>query len=779
MPLSRLLNFARDLRYFSPVKLRRRKARHLEGISAPVRVYRDLYGIPHIVAESDRDAYIALGHEMAHDRLWQMDFFRHAFLGRLTEIFGDRPLEWRRNLTLFQGKTLLDLDHFMRIVGLRQAAEASLAVTSDAGVRALSWFCEGVNQYVASLPPLYLPAEYRLLRTTPERWHPIDCVAIGKGMALQQEHGWRVMLGMVALLAGAPGKEALIARLWPSDDGTAIMRVANGDAAQRLRDLLTDGQEFIGFQDGPIGSNAWVVGPRKSDLHTATLCNDMHLPLTAPSLLYQFHLKSPETNVIGTTFPGLPIVLAGHNAEIAWGVTSGKCHASDIVVETLRGDQVRTAGGWKALENRQEQYRIKGKGVVTRAVRRTPHGPLLSDAVDTGASSGLSLKWTGLWPTADLDAFLEIGKASDWESYRAAAAKLGAPTIGTVFADRAGNIGYQLVGCVPRRSAPSSPFPRASDDPAVDWGERIPFDALPRLYNPPQRYIATANNRHVTRDYPYDLGDLFEPSYRWQRICQLLEQKAQLGLDDHKAIQLDTRCLHADPIIDTVLRPLLQRADALSKPARRMLTLILQWNRRYDPESVGATAYRVFYQTWMQQSLAATLPGAPTEKLLEAVRLVRLPLEASDVDTFALAPAALDAAEAWCRKQLGRASKHWTWGRLHTVTHHHGLDAVPGLKQLFSLGPKPAPGDSTTVNMGTFSLSDPYAVTLGPAVRMIINLGNFHDSWWVVNTGVSGHVFSKHYNDQEPVWRHGGYLRMHFSDEAVAAMPRRTYLPRR
>lgn len=726
--LHKLLDLARDMRYFAPVRPFRPKTPKLDGIARPVRVFRDLYGISHIVAESEEDAFLLLGFVMARDRLFQMELFRRAFGGRLSEWLGERPLGDGEGQALFEGKTTIDLDLLMRTIDLEGVAERSLALTSTHSRRLLERFSAGVNQYIDRLGRLKQPLEYTLLRTAPARWRPVDCLLIGKGMAFQQEHAWKVLLGLEIVRSSGGIPDSVADWLWPTSDGTAICRYSaaneappRGEKAARktkpadestgeLATLAAAAGQFIGFGAGPFGSNAWVVAPKKTATGSAHLCNDMHLPLTAPSLMWQFHLRCPTYDVIGATFPGIPLALCGHNREIAWGFTSGKCHASDLIeldpvdsagrtaegkpagrfgrtAERARSDETaapqvashyHSERGPHAFRTRRVEIAVRGrKQPVVRTVRESHLGPVLSDAVALPAPAHRSesderplvFRWTGLEPAADVDAFLDLNRATDWASYNEAAARLVAPTMGGVFADRAGNIGYHLVGRVPLRPEPPARKPIDLARAERDWQRFIPYDELPQLYNPAEGYVGTANNRHVADGYPHHLGDFFEPSYRWQRIVEVLAAKPALDIEDHRRLHADTRSIHALRFIERVLRPLV--AQDLPRRARRILELCLEWDGHYRTNSHGAAAYRVFFDRMMRREFERRLGSASTRVLEEILRIIYLPIPSDSpvpatglgADQVGYLVSLLEETDAELWRRLGRKRGSWTWGR--------------------------------------------------------------------------------------------------------------------
>lgn len=467
------------------------------GLDQEVTIYRDGYGAPHIFAATVHDLFFAQGWAQAQDRLWEMDLSRRAVAGRLSEILGPDYVE---------------ADTFLRTIGFRRAAEASLPLY-PADVAAVGQaFSEGVNAYIAQAKGR-LPIEFSILGYEPEPWTTTDSAAVGKYMAWVL--GGNMSTELFNLAAAGKLGQAKAAELFPvypadgpvitevpylgfgADGGgagtpaggavgtgavaavTDVALVPGGTAAAvgRLLDVIAQARLGIASPEAAgLGSNNWVVAGE----HTATgkplLANDMHLEIKQPSIWYQNHLACPAEgfNVTGVIFPGVPGVIVGYNEHVAWGVTNVGPDVQDLYIEKPNPADPRQFeynGQWEPATVYEEKITVKGQDEpVTREILVTRHGPIINGTLATGqddtaaggaGASGdkpastlppLALRWTALDPTCELEAVLGFDRATDWDDFRQALESFRAPAQNFVFADTEGNIAYRANGLIPVRS---------------------------------------------------------------------------------------------------------------------------------------------------------------------------------------------------------------------------------------------------------------------------------------------------------------------------------------
>jgi penicillin amidase len=455
----------------------------IPGLKESVEVRWDNFAVPHVLARNETDLFMAQGYLHAQERLWQMDFNRRLFSGRLGEIFGERSIPWQETSVHFRGKLTSDLDYFSRLLGIRRAASASLTLLPNEFVDRLTAYSEGVNRYIETYHKR-LSLEFRLLRYEPESWQPEDSLTIVRGFALLLSTSVFTRLVLTAISDKLNGHQAKLKSLYPlyPNDAPCITRSAAEVSLEALR--------FISgtFQDSdwaPLrsGSNNWVIGPRRSSTGKPLLCNDPHLRMTVPSAWYLMHLRSGPNReestfeAWGASVPGSPCIQLGHNRWIAWGVTAAVCDDADLYLEKTHPNAPNCylAGTeWRKMECREERIRIRGGKQISRLLRFTRHGPVISDFTQRPTDEVLSVRWTAHEPGQELLAVYGINRARDWNEFLQSLSYQVAPTLNYVYADTEGNIGYTLAGRVPIRNRYSLlPVPGWSND--FEWQGWVPF----------------------------------------------------------------------------------------------------------------------------------------------------------------------------------------------------------------------------------------------------------------------------------------------------------------
>ncbi|MGH9576769.1 MAG: penicillin acylase family protein, partial [Terriglobales bacterium] len=456
---------------------------------------------PHVSAASLEDLFFAQGYVTAQDRLWQMDMARRYAAGEMAEILG---------------ADLLEHDREQRTLQIRHAAHAAVGVLPWREREFLEAYARGVNALMEAQRS-HLPIEFRILRYEPRPWTVEDSLLVGANMSkMLNYYQVATEIGREKVLAKI-GPE-LTADLYPYSSPrdrppgtlTAGARTERLDAERSMPGAACSaGKESSPFPfaepDLVPGSNNWVV----SGAHTATgkslLSNDMHLPHQVPNIWYEAHLTAGDYDVAGVTLPGVPFVIVGHNRRIAWGFTNLGPDVTDMFVETfnLKGEY-QTPEGWKQPERRREVIKVKDKPDVTLEALITRHGPIVSELVP-GETRKLALQWTLYDPVALDIPFFVINSAQNWEQFRAAFSRFGSPAQNVVYADVEGHIGYQATGRIPIRASGDGSVPVPGQDDSRAWSGYVPYDDLPRVFDPPSGILATANGRIVPDEYKHVL----------------------------------------------------------------------------------------------------------------------------------------------------------------------------------------------------------------------------------------------------------------------------------
>jgi penicillin amidase len=735
------------------------------GLNASVEVIRDPWGVPHIYAANEHDLFLAQGYVHAQDRLWQMDVNRRAASGTLSEVLGSAGL---------------DMDRRQRQFGLRRVAEETWSALDGDSRAILEAYASGVNAFVESHRD-HLPLEYTILRVEAEPWTPVDTLSWVNLMALRTTGYFREEIDRARIVArlGAQDAQQILP---PRDDETPVI-VPDADGGYREEQSIIE-RELAALDDWlrdpkpAWGSNSWVVDGGRTATGNPFLANDTHVDLGMPSIWYENGLHGGRFDSVGFTLPGVPLLLAGHNRRLAWGITTLRVDDQDTYAERIRngGLTYRFVDEWRELEIVAERINVKGQSQPTlEMVVATEHGPI----VETGADGNpLALRWTLYEGNESIRALVGLNLAEDWAEFRAALRHWQVPGLNFVYADVKGNIGYQAAARVPIRGPEhdgSLPVPGWTGE--YEWQGFIPFEELPSAYNPPEGVIVTANNKIAPDDYPYLLSATWSPGYRARRITDLLSGSDRLTAEDMERIQTDTYSLHAEAVLPYLLA--VEPRDELESAA---MELLRAWNLRFDVDSVGASIYEVWYRFMILNTLGDEVGRDPAV----VFTLTSRPQWLVDVITDANSawfddgrtPAvetrdeiihrSLADATAWLATANGRDPQDWAWGQLHTATFVHtpfGQSGIGALEWLFNGGTWPAPGTLRTVNSSWYT--EPFGAVFGTAQRMIVDVGNWDAMLAVNSTGQVAHLFHPNREDQTSLWSNMEYRPAFYRREAV------------
>jgi penicillin amidase len=764
----------------------------VKGLEASAEVIRDQWGVPHIYAENEHDLFFAQGYVHAQDRLWQMEFNRRIGSGTLSAALGEATL---------------DIDRFMRTLGLRRAAARDWTLADDATRAILQAYADGVNAYIASHRDR-LPLEFVLLGVDPDPWTPVDTLLWGKVMAysLSSSYGSELLratmiaeLGVEAtqqLMPPYPGEGPFIvppevhSYAWLSGTSPQVA------AGVRLNDL--DGIRMSGIANlirpNPSrGSNDWVVHGSRTSTGMPLLADDTHLSLDMPSIWYENGLHGGRFDVVGFSFPGVPMVIIGHNSRIAWGVTNLPADVQDLYIERLNSPdqptQVEFQGEWRDLEIVQERIEVADGEPVVLDVLITQHGPIINDVVGSlQDAEPLALRWTALDSSFLFRAVVLLDLAGNWEDFRQALSFWDVPSQNFVYADVEGNIGYQTPGKIPIRPQGKSglsagPVPVPGWTGEYEWQGYIPFDELPSVLNPATGFVATANNKVVPDDYPYYLAYDWSAPYRAQRITDLLAADDSVTPEDIREIHAQTYSLPGE-----LLRPYLLAAEPEGDLQARALELVDAWDLRCEAGSSGAAIFQTWYWFLVENTLRDELgddlmddyqgnPDRHVPVMIELMDQADSPWF-DDVGTPAvetrddIVRRSLADAVAWLSEGYGQDPAKWEWGELHAKTFVHqplGQSGIGILEDLFNSKTVPARGDEFTVDAAWFSYDQPFAMTGGASQRFIADLSDLDNSQTIHTTGQSGQLFHRHREDFITPWQNVEYHPSPFSREAVEA----------
>jgi penicillin amidase len=753
----------------------------LRGLEAPVEILRDRYGVPHVRARSATDTCFALGLCHGQDRLWQLEFFRRATAGRLSE---------------FAGPDTLHADLLMRVLGMRRVAEREERDVSPLLRTFLDAYAAGINAAIDCAAAL--PVEFQLVRLEPEPWTAIDLLAASKLMAFGLSTNWELELLRAQLVreAGAERAERLEPR-YPRANPIVLapgeVYAGNGTdlAAQiaRVRDTL-------GLRVPAGGSNNWVVSGARSVTGKPLLACDPHLTTTIPDLWYEADLACDEFRVRGATLPTNPFPVFGQTASTAWGFTNVMADTQDLFVERLNPDDARMYefdGAWRQAEVVREEITVKGRSEPeTVDVTITHHGPIVNDVLGAEGEQPLALSWTGLQYPCITEAGYKTLLARSADDVVEATRDHAVPPLNMLFADSEGNIGYQLAGRIPIRRGDCPDLPKPGWTAEFEWDGTVPYEELPSLSNPTAGFIVTANNRIVGDDYPHHITSEWMTGYRAQRIEEMLGERERHSLRDFERMQHDFYSL---PGVETVHR--LSRLHPQTQRGVRAIERLKSWDGRLDARTIAGTIYHAFTVEFSQAVVrAAVRDRTLVERYLnksgaELFAVVSSPWrfqprmlelwDEGDPAWFAsaerpegrpwdeVALEALEAALDGLEERFGRDPDRWRWGRVHGVEFAHPFgDANPLFHRIFNRFVVTG-GASETVTQNGYLPTAPFKGIWGPVYRMLADLGDARRSRWQLTTGQSGHPGSSHYDDLLEGWRDGHTNPVYLDEQELRA----------
>jgi penicillin G amidase len=796
----------------------------IPGLSAPVTIQRDAHGVPHLRAASLDDLLLAQGFVTAQDRLWQMDTLRRHASGTLAEVLGP---------------SLLAHDRLQRTLQLRAAADRAIATLPPDQLHLLEQYAAGANAAMA-LQRAHLPLEFRLLRYEPAAWTPRDTLLIGLVMFQDLTTSFPSELNREALTARLP--QHLIGDLYPVvtwRDHPPAQAIVDLTAPQKdipdvpldesqtkltKPSLSTSPQDLLALQQtlrNPVcegclaGSNNWVV----SGVHTATgkpiLSNDMHLAHSVPGVWYQADLEAPtpsgDLHVTGVSLPGVPFIIVGHNAHVAWGFTNLGAEVQALYIEHTRGTGTTTEfespdGTWHPVLHQQETIHVKGSKDVVIDTPATQHGTTITPIISgifPSEKRTLSLRWTIYDPTTINSSFLTMNTATNGAGLVAAFSTFGGPAQNLVYADDQGHIGYHAIGNIPLRGSvmtPSSisPVPTDALDSTQEWVGTIPYDRLPQAIDPPNGILATANNRITPDDYPYPITLNWASPYRNQRIWKILTEKTistknQLTPADMLALQTD---VYSD--LDHVIAQRLAYAiDHASRPEfngdkrlHQAADLLRDWNGDVDADAAApaivVTARAALWPLLINPQVSPRLSPVAQSESGKTLPLPAAALYSWGNKAYAEEWLIMHTPTRWLPKnyatwddllttavvdglRIARAPSDlskWRYGQFHSIEIEHAIYGQSALLQRLiavptGTGIQPQSGDDTTVKQ--------VGRSFGPSERFTADLADLDHSTLNLVLGESADPISPWFMDQWPAWYHGTTFALPFTNAAVDA----------
>jgi len=680
-------------------------------------IVRDSLGVPHITAASWQDALFLQGYVMAQDRLWQMEAMRRLAAGELAEVIGPRGIESDQE------------SRRLRLSRLADSQERTLAPTDRA---ILAAYARGVNFFIDSHRGR-LPVEFTLLNYDPRPWRVRDSILAALQMHRTLTSSWRPELLKLHMLER--GDRAKVEFLFPSQSEA----------------------------EAHAGSNAWAISGSLSATGKPILASDPHLEFALPATWYMLHLRAPDLDVTGVTLPGIPGVVIGHNRRIAWGVTN-----LEFDVQDLYREQFDPQSGRYAFQGQTEQARLERDVIAVKGARPmefgtwvTRHGPIVLS--DEGKS--YSMRWTAAEEATLEFPFLDIDRARNWQEFTAALARFPGPAQSFVYADVDGNIGYQTAGHLPIRGKNcGGDIPSDGAAGECEWAGRIPFDELPRVFNPASGAVVTANQNPFPADYRYPVHGNFAPPYRSRQIQARLASRTKWQTQDMLAVEKDVYSAFSDFLARQVVAAWDARKDRSNLAARDPVELLRGWNGQMETGAAAPMVITLVFDQLRKAVAERASPGSGEiyNPAMAPVAIERLLRERpgnwfADYDELLLE--CLRQAIGEGEKIQGSKISRWDYGQYNSLRIPNTVvGSLPLIGRYFDVGPIRMSGSPTTVKQMTGRGRPP----LGPSMRMIVDFSDLDRSFQNITIGESGQPLSSHYNDQWDAYYNGRSLRMQF-----------------
>jgi penicillin amidase len=763
-----------------------------EGLDQPVEILVDRWGVSHIYAETEHDLFFGQGWNAARDRLFQLELWRRQATGTVSEILGPRELQRDIGTRLFR---------------FRRDLEQELNHYHENGVEIIGAYVEGINAYIRQTQrdPSLLPLEFELLGIAPGIWTPD--VVVSRHQGLLGNIGAELRTGRLVAQVGAetvkdlstfgPGDPLL--ELDPVLDGAALSddildlyNAFRGPIRFRPEDIAPEHRGDVdGFAmlersaalasqtvaydvEQDVGSNNWVVAGSRSESGYPIMANDPHRSQAASSLRYWVHLVGPGWNVIGGGEPSLPGVSIGHNEYGAWGLTVFATDAEDLYVyETnpSNPNEYSYRGEWEAMTVITEQIPVKGQGAQGVDLKYTRHGPVVFEDEARHLAYAVRAGWMEVGGAPYL-ASLRMDQATTWEEFREACTYSNIPGENMVWADRAGNIGWQAVGIAPVRRNWSGLVPVPGDG-RYEWDGYLPIQAKPHVTNPSAGYFATANNDLVPRDYPYmdAVGFSWTDPYRWLRLVEVLGGGTRFSIVDMMRLQTDELSIPARQLV-----PMLEEIEPPDNRTRRAVGLLLDWDYVMDKRSTAAGLYAVWEGEIRLGMTQALVPAGVSMNvgLKKAIEAIMVPPGELGPDPMAardrLLMDALVRAMASLTERLGPDYGGWAHGRPgnhHAYLRHPlGTSVDAAMRARLEVGPLPRGGYGSTVNQTGNGLNQ----TSGASFRIIVDTGDWDRAVGMNTPGQSGDPDSPFYRNLFEMWANDQFFPVFYSRDKIEAV---------
>jgi penicillin amidase len=755
----------------------------LKNIQKETTVYFDEFGVPHIYAASSKDAMEALGYVHAQDRLWQMELMRRIAPGRLSAIFGSVAL---KNDKFFVG------------LGIEEASEKAIAVLdkNSPSYQLTMAYLDGINQYIDQGET---PIEFSLVGVKKEKFTIKDVYNIFGYMAFS----FAVAQKTDPLLTDIRNKYGMAyLKDFGIDGSFNTTRIKNAKASPQEYSAIAKSIASL-LDQSPIppfiGSNSWVIAPKKTKNGKVIFANDPHIGFSQPGTWYEAHLVTPDFELYGCYLAGTPYPLLGHNRDYAYGVTMFENDDVDLYQEennATDSNLYKTPSGFSAYEIHKKSIKVKDSAAVDLNVRVSRHGPIMNDLIDgLKESKPVAMSWIYTHqPIQILDAVYLLSHAKSKADFHKGVALIAAPGLNVMYGDAKGNVAWWATGKLYRHNkGVNSNFILDGASGKDDIAEYLDFSKNPSAENPSWNYVYSANNQPEAIDgflYP----GYYLPEDRAKRITQLLDAKSSWDKVAVSKMIFDNTSVVAPEVVATLISSV--NYTTLSENEKEAIDILKIWRGSNNLGDVAPTIYNKWVYLYLKNTFEDELGAAGFKQLLQTHIIKQIIAKQmanptslwwdnivsknrKETRSQILSQSFKETIIA-LENQLGNSVPAWTWNKVHTLEHQHPLGKVAALRKIFNVGPFAVSGSNEVINNQMFEFSEDgnYKVSAGPSTRRIIDFSDIENCWSILPTGQSGNPLSAHYNDQAELYNAGKFRRMKLNKaEIVRTSTKLVFIP--
>ncbi|TGD57413.1 penicillin acylase family protein [Flavobacterium humi] len=744
----------------------------MHNISGETSVYFDTYGVPHIYAANQKDAMEALGYVHAQDRLWQMELLRRIAPGRLSEIFGTRALK---------------NDKFFIGLGIDENSEKAISELDKNGepYKMAMAYLDGINQY---LEEGKTPVEFSLLGIKKEKFTLKDVfntygyMAFSFAMAQKTDP-------LMTDIRNQFGDEYLKDLGIDYSHNPTRLKISRGEEQQYLEisksiTALLENSPVPPF----IGSNSWVISPKKTKTGKVLFCNDPHIEYSQPGTWYEAHISCPDYEMYGYYLSGTPFPLLAHNRKYAYGLTMFENDDADLFQEENNPNnpnQYKTAAGFATYTSRTKTIRVKDSTAVVLTVKETGHGPIINDLIaDFKTKQPVAFSWIYTQqPNKILNAVYGLSHAKSIPEFQKSVSYIVAPGLNIMYGDAQNNVAWFTSGKLYKlQKGVNANLILNGSNGVDDQKEFLPYSKNPATINPAWNYVYSSNNMPENID-GYNYPGYYLPEDRARRISNLLDAKNDWDKESVSKMMTD----NTSPVVTEIVKVLMANTESgkLNAQEKEALSVLKSWNGSHDITGVAPTIYNKWIYFYLKNTFQDEMGEVSFRQFLKthimkqsiafqtqnesSVWWDNITTKSKKETRKDILTQSLKEAVASLNTQLGSDVSSWTWNRVHKLEFKHPLGSVALLKPFFNVGIFDIAGTNEVINNTMFEYSDEkeYVVKAGPSTRRIVDFSDIENSWSILPSGQSGNPMSEHYSDQAEMYVAGKFRKMMLNKEEI------------